>query len=146
MENIAAIVLYSTVVSSLVTLLLRNFLENKKYIKDKKFFLYSEYIEQLGKLFSDDLIKDPSSFDSILRHYSLEAAKLEKSFWQIKLVSNNKELISYANQLFILHCETSKKAETKSIDVETLFMRMKEAEMFQDKLILAMQKDINKFL
>lgn len=87
MENFILVALTSSVVAGLVTLILGHLFESRRYLKDKKLAVYSEYINKLNAL----LYPKKNEEDITVRFFRA-LAELERLSWNVILLSNNKDL------------------------------------------------------
>ena len=98
--QILSIILSSALVSSIVSIIVTYIFENKKYIKDKKIHAYTDFLEQLDKVFPAEEIFGDANKDILIQRMKIEASNLEKHIWKIKLISQNKTIHQYADNLF----------------------------------------------
>ncbi len=142
--ELLTVILSSAVISSIVTIILGYIFENKKYIRDRKMSLYSDFLEQLDKLFPAEEIFGDAEKDKLIKKMKIEASNLEKYIWKMKLISRDKKIHAYADELF----ESSEKlieGLSADMDDDKLEPIIEESENLRDELIGNMNKDINRF-
>ncbi len=142
--QILTVILSSAVIASIVSIVLGYVFENKRYIKDKKILIYTEFLEQLDKMFPAEEIFGDTDNDVLLKKMKIEASNLEKYIWKIKLISQNQKIHEYVDNLFtsseqVLEFLSSDKEE------EAFEAIIEKSETLRDELITAMNKDINTF-
>lgn len=142
--QLLTVILSSAVISSIVTVILSYVFENKRYIKDKKISIYTEFLEQLDKMFPAEEIFGDAQKEQLLQKMKIEASRLEKYVWKIKLISQSGAINDYADQLF----ETSEKLiEELSLEGndEKLESIIDESNELTEKLIKEMGRDVGRF-
>lgn len=149
-----AIVLSSAVVSGLVSVILGYVFDNKKYIRDKKLSVYSEFLDQYEKLIpSEDLTVNKSTPTITLEKARLASFSLEKYLWRVQLIAQDKDIPVLAEKLWNLSndfvqateelwgAEDGKKKEAK-MKYDKICVKLNST---RKNLIILMNQDINKF-
>ena len=145
MENLIIVFVSSALVSGVISLVLGHLFENRRYIRNKKISIYSEFLEQLDKIISEDLVAKNVEAFILKERFFVESARLEKFIWKIKLISQNDRIKEYANKIFQLHGEISEQMGDGITEAEFL-KKIEKGNRLREELIDLMQKDINKIL
>jgi hypothetical protein len=142
--QIITVILSSAVIASIVSIILGYVFENKRYLKDKKLAVYTEFLEQLDHVFPAEDIFGDSDRDKLVQKMRIETSKLEKYIWKIKLLSRNADVHEHADKLF----EVSEKlidsltSDTEDHELEKI---IDESETLREELISEMNRDIGRF-
>lgn len=106
--------------------------------------VYTEFLEQLDKVFPAEEIFGDTQKDVLLRKMKVEASNLEKYIWKIKLISRNKNIHICADDLFEISEKLIEALESDEKDTE-LESIMEKSELLQESLLSEMNKDISSF-
>jgi hypothetical protein len=142
--QLLTVILSSAVISSIVTIVLSYVFENRRYIKEKKIAVYTEFLEQLDKVFPAEEIFGDTPKDKLMQKMKVEASNLEKYIWKIKIISRNKSIYAGADDLF----EISEKlinSLSDDADDKELEKVIEQSELVQESLLEEMNKDISRF-
>ena len=109
--SILTIILTSAVISGIVTTVLSHLFENKRYVRDKKFSIYSNFLKQLNNLIPTD--QQISRYQGgVLQHLTSELHKLQENLWQVKIIGSEK-VKKYAESVFWLFQELVKRTQNQ---------------------------------
>jgi hypothetical protein len=142
--QLLTVILSSAVISSIVTIILGYVFENKRYLKEKKLLVYTEFLEQLDKMFPAEEIFGDTPKETMIRKMKVEASNLEKYIWKIKLISQNKNIHALADDLFEIS-EKLTDALSSDMDDKELEAIIEKSGLLQESLIEEMNRDISKF-
>lgn len=142
--QLISVILSSAVIASIVSIVLGYIFENKRYIKDKKIVIYTEFLEQLDKMFPAEEIFGDTDKDKLIQKMKVEVSNLEKYIWKIKLISRNIKIHQDADTLFD-SSEQLIDGLSEDTGDEKLEKIIEESETLREKLITEMNRDINRF-
>lgn len=133
--NIAAIILSSALISAVTSIILGYVFEHTRYLKDKKLTVYTEFLEQLDKVFESI---DGHTLISIMQR---ENARLGKHILKIKLLSQNKNIRRNADELSSLFDDLIDRIDPDASQEETDAITEK-VRTISEELIREMNNDI----
>ena len=138
--NIAAIILSSALISAVTSIILGYVFEHTRYLKDKKLTVYTEFLEQLDKVFPYELFEsiDGHTLISIMQR---ENARLGKHILKIKLLSQNKNIRRNADELSSLFDDLIDRIDPDASQEETDAITEK-VRTISEELIGEMNNDI----
>ncbi len=142
--EITTIILSSAVVSAVVSLILGQLFDKKKYLRDKKLAVYVEFLDQLEKLVPDEEVAKEMAPPSevIIEKIRVAVYRLEKHVWKIKLISTDHDVQAAVTEVFELcekYLEHLEKPESE-MEYEDINNKLSAS---VDEIIKKMNKDIN---
>lgn len=96
--DIVTLIFSSAIVSGIVTVSLSYIFDSKKYIRDKRFNIYTEFLGQLDKTLPVEF-PEPAFIAEYFKKMEIEALKLEKNLQEVRLVSKDKRLENHLEKL-----------------------------------------------
>jgi len=148
MSNIITI-LVSVLGSSVVAGFVSHFYQSTRYLKDKRFQAYIDYLEQYSKIFSPEVVVgvvDRKKGRKIIEHLKVTIPALEKHLWKIQLVSGKDSIKEKAREIFrtydqYLYVLDAQKSTTKSFDVLNA-----HCNKVRDEMIKEMNEEMGKHI
>ncbi|GEM_PF-3190466 len=153
MKELLIVIISSAVVSGVVSVIVASFFENRKYLKEKKFNIYSDFLDQLDQFIPPEVMGNLKGKE-LIKTVQVESAKIERHLWKLKLISEKRSIVEKAAKIVdligtfgdvmreIIKEDDDKKAEDKKKVLESLFQKIDAERGF---LLSEMNKDINKF-
>ena len=144
MENFILVVLTSSVIAGLVSLIVGNFLENRRYIKDKKFSFYIEYCDKLDGMFSDAVFSE-EGLKQTTNNITDASAEMHTLGWKIRMLTRNKNIKNCVVSIvekYEKFCDADFQVEVYK-DNELAFSLIDEINELREDLINEVNKEIN---
>ncbi len=142
--ELLTVLLSSALISSIVTIILGYVFDNRRYIKDKKILVYTDFLEQLDKVFPAEEIFGDTAKEALMHKMKVEASNLEKYIWKMKLISQNKKIHTLSDEIFHTSEELIEKF-SEDADDKILEPIIDKSDSLQEKLLQEMNEDIGKF-
>ncbi len=141
--EIITVILSSALVSGLVSVIVTYVFENKKYLKEKRFSTYTNFLDQLDKILPVEIMEDLKG-DKLVKRIQTECAKIERYIWQIKLVTGNNTIQKSVDKIFDLIEELTELIELTKKEKEIMKV-FTEIDREREILITEMNLDISRF-
>jgi len=144
MENFILVVLTSSVIAGLVSLILGNFFENRRYLKDKKFNLYIEYCDKLDGMFSDSVFSG-GGLEQTTNNIIDASAEMHTLGWKIRMLTKNKNIKNCVVNIvekYEKFCDADFQIEVHK-NKELAFNLVDEINELREVLIDEVNKEIN---
>jgi len=135
----------SAVISTLVSVILGNILENRRALQDRKLSFYLEFLEQLYKIVPEGVLDHSISGKALIGKVQIESAKLEKYVWKIKLIAKERGILESLDRIFNLVEELSEGMGEEVFKNEQEIMNLfDKINSERENLIEQMNKDCRK--
>jgi hypothetical protein len=145
MDQIFTTIISSAIVSGIVSIIASYFFENRKYLKEKRFSTYTNFLDQLDRAIPAEAMGKLKG-DDLREAVRIESAKIERYLWQIKLISDNELILKKSENIFDLYGKLSEIADSLTSDdkdkkITSVFHKINSE---REILLYEMNKDINK--
>ncbi|MBX4197763.1 hypothetical protein KW782_00310 [Candidatus Parcubacteria bacterium] len=150
--QLLTVILSSVVISSIVSLILGYILDDRKYLKNKKIQVYSEFLEQLNKTIPVGEEIDTINPAAIIEKVRKEAHNLTSYSWKVRLITKNdniQEQVEYVLRTLDEFIQLASDVHLKRIEIAEAAKKalniLQKRDIQKEYLITEMNKDIRRF-
>lgn len=142
----------SALVAGTVSALLSNIFEDRKYIRDKKLSIYSDFLDQVDRFIPAEDLGGSTPDETVVQHVKVEFYRLEKHILRVELIATDEDIRVRAKNIYMqlrkcaeiidqIHTEGKGAVETKG---KLLTAQYRKAKKELKELVSLMNQDIRK--